>query len=399
MFWRLWLRSVSVKRPQAALAVGSLLVGAALTSTLLNLYGDVQRKMNQELRAFGPNVVVAPVPEQSALATSQLETRGSSGVMDERVLDRLKESGITAVPSLYVATRLERTNSDPRLRQFENAVAVGTEFAALRRLYPGWRIAGANASENSANPGACALGARLASRLRLRPSDRIQLEVAGEPTRAGRPQRQTYRIAEIVSTGTGEEDQLFLPLSSLQSLAGLEGRISLVQLSVPGETREVERVIRALSAAFPDLEVRPIRQIVYSEGKVLTIIGWLLFLLTALILVITGICVAATMTAIVLDRRKDVAVMKALGASNGLVMELFLTEGATLGFASGAAGFAVGSVLAQYLGRRLFGVALSPVWWSFPAVCFATVLLTVLATAFPVKMVRSIEPARVLKGA
>ena len=60
MFWRLWWRGVSVKRSQAALALGSLVVGAAITSMLLNLYGDVRRKMTEDFRAYGANVVIAP---------------------------------------------------------------------------------------------------------------------------------------------------------------------------------------------------------------------------------------------------------------------------------------------------------------------------------------------------
>jgi hypothetical protein len=63
---RLWWRSVCVKRPQAALAVLSLLVGAAVTSMLLNLYEGLRHKMTQEFRAYGPNVVVAPSSSTSS---------------------------------------------------------------------------------------------------------------------------------------------------------------------------------------------------------------------------------------------------------------------------------------------------------------------------------------------
>src|SRR5579863_8478743 len=59
LFWRLWLRSLTVKRPQAVLAIGSVLVGATVASMLLNLYGDVRRKMTQEFSAYGPNIVLA----------------------------------------------------------------------------------------------------------------------------------------------------------------------------------------------------------------------------------------------------------------------------------------------------------------------------------------------------
>ena len=144
--------------------------------------------------------------------------------------------------------------------------------------------------------------------------------------------------------------------------------------------------------------MRPIRQIVYSSGKVLETIRWLMLSLTGLILVIIALCVMATMTAIVLERRKDIAVMKSLGAGDRLVMRLFLTEGAALGMIGGVAGFALGLGLAHEMARRLFSVSLSLTWWTFPAVCLASMMLAVLATLFPVRMVRGIQPARELRG-
>src|SRR5208337_980365 len=103
LFWRLWFRALTVKRPQAALAAGSLLAGAAVMSMLLNLYADVRHKMTQEFRAYGANVVLAP-------GTGQPTTGAGAGLMDEGVLialDPLRQrtSGLAAVPVLYLVTR------------------------------------------------------------------------------------------------------------------------------------------------------------------------------------------------------------------------------------------------------------------------------------------------------
>src|SRR5690348_20606 len=111
LFWRLWFRSLTVKRPQAALAVGSVLVGAAVASMLLNLYGDVRRKMTQEFRAYGPNVFLAPrIDSKTGMPAAFTPNRvGSaeavSGLMDERIVDRVTSiaqdgTGFTAVPLL-----------------------------------------------------------------------------------------------------------------------------------------------------------------------------------------------------------------------------------------------------------------------------------------------------------
>ena len=150
------------------------------------------------------------------------------------------------------------------------------------------------------------------------------------------------RIATVLTTGASEDDQVFLPLGALQSFLGMPGKVTLVEVSIPGETRDVESAVHRLAGLLPGLEVRPIRQIVYSEGKVLGTIRWLLLSLTIMILVIIALCVMATMTAIVLERRKDIGVMKALGAADALLMRLFVTEGAGLGLVGGVFGIRTG---------------------------------------------------------
>ena len=146
------------------------------------------------------------------------------------------------------------------------------------------------------------------------------------------------------------------------------------------------------------MDVRPIRQIVFSEGRVLGVIRWFLLALTALILIIIVICLTATMTAIALERRKDIGVMKALGATDLRVMKLFLAEGATLGVAGGCLGFVLGSAWAFGLAHRLFGVTLNLIWWTLPLVCGLATLLALAAAVFLVGVVRATQPAVVLKG-
>jgi putative ABC transport system permease protein len=436
LFWRLWWRATLVKRPQAGLAVGSLLVAASITSLLLNLYGDVRRKMAQEFRAYGCNVVLAPALPR---AGTDPGTTGGGVVMDEASLRPLlafeqRMPGLEAAPVLYGIVRLEpvsRWVTDPRLPDFVNVVAAGTDFAALRRMYSSWRSSGMD-SQSTLTPGMCVLGAHLAARLRLKVGDSVKLEPlvgsiearhgstaltapeastfpagAGLPERSRRersrrdgapPLTSTWRIAGVLSTGASQDEQVIVPLRELQSSLGMEGKLSVVELAVPGDTAEVERAMHELAAILPGVEVRPIRQIVYSEGKVLGTIRWLLLSLTALILVIIAICVMATMTAIVLERRKDIGVMKALGAGDSVVMRLFLAEGASLGLLGGLAGFSLGVLLARGLAQRLFGVALRTSWWTLPAVCSLTTLIAVVATLFPIRIVRGIQPSVVLKG-
>ena len=396
MFWRLWWRALSVKRSQAALALGSLVVGAGITSMLLNLYGDVRRKMTEDFRAYGANTVIAP--RSSGTAGSGPE----SSTFEEAALQPLGDfahqtPGTSFAPVLYGVVRVSQDLADPRLPEFINVVATGANFGALRGLNPGWHQAGEAISGDLA-PGSCALGVNLAARLHVHSDDSLQLHRLGGTDEETTSRLTRFRVATVVTTGASEDDQVFLPLDELQSLLGLPGKVTLVEVNLPGETRGVESAVRRLAGLLPGLEVRPIRQIVYSEGKVLGTIRWLLLSLTALILVIIALCVMATMTAIVIERRKDIGVMKALGAADALLMRLFMTEGASLGLVGGILGYGLGAIAAGGLAERLFGVALSLNAWTLPAVCGLTVALAVFAAQVPVRILRAIQPTVVLKG-
>ncbi len=395
LFWRLLLRSLQVKRPQTALCVGVLATGAAVCSMLLNLYGGVQRKMTESFRAFGPNVIVAP-------RSGRAGQRDLPGLMQGPDSGRLAEisssrPGFSAVPVLYAVMRVTAVPPDPRMPDGGEAVVAGADLRALWRMNPGWRLRRAPGQEARLS-GACAVGSGLAAELGAHMGGAIELA----PVRTSSGQSaggMTFKIAAIVTTGSSQDHQVFVPLEALQRQAIAGGKVSVVEVHAPGGAKQIEGTIRRIDRLFPGAEARPVRQIVYSEGKVLGTVSRLTMALASLILVIIALCVAATMTALVLERRKDVAVMKALGADDHTLVQLFLAEGAVQGFAGGLLGFFAGALAARELALRLFAVALAPSWWVFPAIIAGTTVLAVLATVAPARIVRRIQPAIALKGA
>ncbi|MGH9453086.1 MAG: ABC transporter permease [Terriglobia bacterium] len=390
LFLRLWMRAMWVKRPQAALGIGSLLVGAAIASLLLNVYSGVERKMTQDFRAFGPNAMLAPASAGGSML-------GSDNLISETILGRLaslRQQGaeVESVSMLYSVMRAGKAGAEFD-RRSSNLVVAGTDFAAFARMNPDWQP---GADHLSAAHSECIVGNEVALRLHVVAGDTLDLapviDVGGQANPAA------FRVAAIVDTGSSADDQVFLPLPALQHILGLEGKISGAELRFGGAPDQVNEAIHTLQAALPDVDVVPIRQIVYSEGVVLRTVRQLLLLLTILILVIVALCMMAAMTAIILERRKDIAVMKALGASDGLVMRLFLSESAGMGLAGGVLGFLAGALLAQAVALRLFQIHLGVTWWTFPFVCVSSMLLAAVVTLYPVRIVHRIQPAVVLKG-
>ena len=100
----------------------------------------------------------------------------------------------------------------------------------------------------------------------------------------------------------------------------------------------------------------------------------------------------------VAERRKEIALKKALGAENKLVMSELLGEGVLLGFIGGALGVFLGFEFAQRVSLNVFGRAINFQWSLIPVTIAVFIAITVLASIIPVRKVMDIHPAIVLKG-
>jgi putative ABC transport system permease protein len=204
-------------------------------------------------------------------------------------------------------------------------------------------------------------------------------------------------VAGIVDAGDTEDNQVFASLRAVQSLANLPGQIGLAQVSVAGTAQVVASCAAQLAKALPQYQVRPIRQVAEAEGVLLGRIRLLIVSMVLLILILTALCVLATMAALAMERRKDVGLMKSLGGSISRIVGIFLAEVGVLGAAGGLLGAALGAALSYWMGLRVFGTAIAPRWEVFPATV-ALMLVVTLTGALPLRMLGNVKPAEILRG-
>jgi putative ABC transport system permease protein len=150
--------------------------------------------------------------------------------------------------------------------------------------------------------------------------------------------------------------------------------------------------------ALPDVQVEQIRQVEQNQGKILARISGLMLLLTIAALVASALAVSAVMVATIMERRHEVGLMKSLGAGNGAVASLFLTEAGLLALAGGFAGFAAGVLLAHRIGQTVFGspITVSPVVLAI--VLFAALAVALAGSTGAVRKAMRFDPALVLRG-
>ena len=375
MFLRLVFKALTVRNGQVLVALASITVGAAVVSALMSLYLDVKIKMSEELRTFGANFYVG----QDA---SGGDERGIPEPMLARIIAALPAGKLVGASSyLYGVARLD----------LGNAVVVGVDFAGLRRIAPYWQVEGDWVAVGFDDRNAM-VGRRLAEAMELKVGQPVNI------VNRDRTVQVRVTVKGIIDTGDAEDEQMFINLPLAQRLLGMPGRIDLAMFSIIAEGAEADALAADLNRSFSGIEAKPIRKISQSDGQILDKIDGLMALVAGIILIITTLCVNATLTAMVARRAPEIGLQKALGAGNSAVAAQFLFETAVICLAGVLAGLLLGGGLAQILGQAVFGgwVTFRPV--VAPLTLGISLVAALTAAIVPIRGAVRIVPARVLRG-
>jgi putative ABC transport system permease protein len=361
MLLRMLLRAAVLRRRRAASALLAMVVAAAVGTAMLNLYVDVQAKLRREFRNYGANVVVTAKDGTSLLADAV-------ATVDSALAGR----GL-AVPFAFVVARTDGGQS---------VVVAGTDLEKVRKLNSWWAVTTWPEARNEA-----LVGMRAANLLspQRKPFD---LSFQG---------RTIHLVpAGIVQTGAAEDSRVYLSLVDFTAWTGMQP--SVIEVAASGSPDEVNAAMGKLAQTLPSADVRPIRQIMEGEARVLGKTRATLLAAAALIILTTALCVLATLIGWVFDRRRDFAIMKALGASERLINGFFAAEAAALGAVGALLGFAIGVGVAAWIGRANFHAAVAPRLDSLPLILAGSITVALLSAVLPISLLRSVQPAAILRG-
>jgi putative ABC transport system permease protein len=289
-----------------------------------------------------------------------------------RVESLLGNSGM-AVPFAYAVARTD---------QGAPVVVAGTDMERVRKLDAWWSVSAWPSSPHSALVG-------------TRASSVVSPE--NKPfTLTFETRKLALNPSGTLRTGAGEDSRVYLDLREFSAWTGVQP--SSIEIGASGTPDEINAMLGRLASALPGAEVRPVRQIVEGEARVLGKTRAALLAAVAMIILTAALCVLATLTAWVLDRRRDFAIMKALGASERLVNGFFAAEAAALGAVGAVLGFAIGIGVAAWIGRVNFHAAVVPRFGVFPAVFAGSVAVALISAVLPIGLLRRVQPATILRG-
>jgi putative ABC transport system permease protein len=361
MFGRMLLRAAVLRRRRAASALLAMVVAAAVATAMMNLYVDVQAKLRSEFRNYGANVIIVARDGQSLPDDSVAKIETALGAKT------------LAVPFSYIVART---------KDGQSVAVAGTDFSRARQLNHWWKVSHWPDAPNEALIGMRAAPAVSPNRQPFEltfQGKAIQLSPAG-----------------MLQTGAGEDSRIYLDQAAFQNWTGIAP--STIEVAANGTAPEIEASMRKLRDLLPGAEIRPVRQIMEGEANVLNKTRATLYASAALVILTSALCLLSTLIGWVLDRRRDFAIMKALGASERLLNGFFAAEAAALGVVGGVLGFLIGIGVAVWIGRVNFHSPVVPRFTVFPLIIAGSVAVALVSAIVPIGLLRRVQPAIILRG-
>ena len=361
MFVRMLVRAAVLRRGRALSALFAMVVAAGVTTAMLNLYVDVQAKLRREFRNYGANIVLV-AKDGASLPADALS----------HVESVLAGRGVVAPFALVVA----------RTSDGQPVVVAGTDFDRVRQLDRWWSVSNWPSAPQQALVGVRALSV-------VSPKNQpFDLSFQGHTIH--------LTTAGTVRTGAAEDSRVYVSLADFVSWTGVQP--STIEVAASGSPEEISGIMRQLGQAIPAADVRPVRQIMEGEARVLGKTRATLLAAAALIILTAALCVLSTLMGWVFDRRRDFAIMKALGASDRLLNGFFAAEAAALGASGALIGFVLGIGIAAWIGRVNFHAPVVPRFSVLPFVLAGSIVVTLLSAVLPIWLLRRVQPAVILRG-
>ena len=380
MFFRMITASLVRRRSRMLVALLAIAVGATILSGLVTIYYDVPRQMGAEFRNYGANMILLPDGSE----TLDMETVG-------KALAVLPAGDLVGVaPYRYESVTI---NEQPIL-------AAGTNLNGAKATSPYWYIDGEWPTES----GQLLLGKEIAALLSTKIGAELSLSYALADEDADhsdlfvKSNRLKMTVVGIVETGGSEEEYIYMSMEDMEELIGRSGEIDVAELSVSASQSELQGYAESISENVDGAAARLVKRVTQSEATVLTKLQSLVLLVTVIVLALTMITVATTMTAVVTERRREIGLRKALGASDTSIIWEFMGEGLLLGFVGGLLGALFGFAFAQAISVNVFSSSIQFRPLLLPITILVSILVTGLACIAPVSSATKVDPAIVLKG-
>ena len=429
MFLRLLWESFVRQRRRKALAAIAILLGTTAVTAMLALATTIGDRIHRELAVYGANIVVFPKADALAVNVAGVDLKPATGGA------HLRESDLNKLKTIFWANNI--TGLSPELSlDFKTISANGQstpahvvgywfnqDFGLLKTgttaLHPWWKVQGRwpiSAKDSlERTMFEVVVGSRLAAERGWKVGDTFSTDITLAPQ---------MKIVGIVNAGEPIDHQLLAQLSDVQYYASAEDQIDRVDISARTKPEDAfarkdpdtlspaqheiwycrpyaNSIAYQIREAIPGAQAEQVRRVEQSEGTVLSRISGLMWLISIAALLAAGFAVSAAMATAVLERRREIGLMRSLGASRGSIALLFYAETGLLAIAAGAIGYLAGSILAFWLGAHIFtGESAGPILnlVLLPVIVAMALIVAIAGSTPSIRNALNMDPSAVLRG-
>jgi lipoprotein-releasing system permease protein len=388
-------------------AVGVMIGVAALTVTL-SVMGGFEQSLKDRVLSLSPQVQI--LNSQGSINNyAEIEKRvatvpGVNG-SDSYIIGQAMLSSGRGIGGVVVRG-VEPDNPVVR-QQWGRYMAAGS----LDDLSRSYAIA-ANAASPAATTAGLAIGVSLAKKLKAKQGDAVRMVapvVAADgslSTKSGQ-----FAIGAIFDSGMNfvDTNMVFMDLAHAQDFFGRAGKVDGVDVHLVN-LDQTDAVTQAVTRLFPDpYRVRNWIEFNESAAAGFQLLKYVYALVLVMLIGVAAFNLVATLIMVVMEKRKDIAVLIAMGATRRDVRLIFVLKGLIVGAAGTAAGLILGAAgcfaLARYqfihIPREIYGISTVPIAVApsnFAAVALASMLLCLLATVYPARQASREMPVEVFRS-
>ena len=399
--WQVALRFLREGRMQTWLIVTGVAAGVAVITYIGALIAGLQSntvnktlgtQAHISLRA--PEDVVTPIQAEAAggvvLSETQPKAQRLRSVANwQQLLPVLeKEPGVTAVSPMVSGSGLAL-----RGEASQSIALMGVELERYQRIV--------NLREKivagswGLQPGDAMIGKELAADLGVRAGDRFTIDT-GSVT-------ETVRVSALLDLGVKDLNRrtVLIPLRSAQSLLAVPGGATVLDMQV-ADVWQADAITEQLRARY-DYEVESWKDTNAQLVSALNAQSISTTVIRGVVLIVVVLGIASVLVVSVVQKRKEIGILRAMGATRGQVLRIFLLQGALVG----AAGSVLGVILSWGLiavfmtfARGEDGAPLFPVALGLSDVVSGAVIATlcgVLAAVMPARRAAAMDPAQAIR--
>ena len=415
--------SITGSKVQKTMAFITILLAALLIACMLNITLKIGDQVASELRGYGSNIVVLPRGESLSI---EIEGKNftplkSQNLLPEADIYKIKEifwrNNIVAFAP-FLETKVKDTKGDEFSLEgtyFDKNIGLKDEpefSTGVKSLYGFWGVEGAWPKDESMDE--ILVGDELAKAKNLKVGDKLSL--------AGKNGTKEVSVVGILKGASDEAHKLVGSLKLAGDLSGHAGSYTKAEVSamtIPENdlSLKARRNLDNLDSAeydkwycsayagsiafqieenLPNVSAKASLQVSDAESNIVKKIQSLMGIVSIIALVVSAIGITSLMTSEIYRRKKEIGLLKAIGASNFEIYALFASESLVVAFFAGITGAFLGYALSYVMSYIIFSHGIGIAWIVLPISVAFALLISVVGSLMPMRNVINLLPAEVL---